>query len=246
MPLNDATIPGRSLDAQFDVVWQRFERVQSTTDTISQWSMRLRRWLTPVNVSFVIPIDDPIVCDYLGDAQQAIIKHMAYAPQPSDKLHITLYQVGYLRRWSFLRLPGSWSREELNKIADMATQYLTLLRPFTVEIGPVNAFPNVAIAEVRDHGRLRLLRGIVSRAIPPLLMPLNYPLIPHVTLGYFGKQSAAAIRNTLRPLRNMPRVRFEVRQVDMTLYRRKPGPYEPSQALLHSDQEVLFSLPMGE
>jgi 2'-5' RNA ligase len=245
MSINDATIPGKSLDAQFDLVWQRFERIQTTVDSINHWSMRVRRWLTPINVSFVIPIDDPRVCDYLGEAQQVMLQHMAYAPQPADKLHITLYQVGYLRRLPLLRLPGSWSRTELNKIAETAQQYLTLLKPFLVEIGPINAFPNVAIAEVRDGGRLRLLRGVVSRAIPPLITPLNFPLIPHTTLGYFGKQPAEPIRNRLRVLRNWPRMQFEVRQVEMTLYKRKPGPYEPRDALVHSEQEVLYKFPMG-
>src|SRR5258708_29393877 len=111
----DSTLPGKSLDAQFDAVWQRFERLSSTEDSMHKWMVRLRRWLTPVNVSFVIPIEDENVCDYLAYAQQHLLADLQYAPQPQNKLHITLYQVGYLRRTP-LRIPGSWSRTELMQI----------------------------------------------------------------------------------------------------------------------------------
>src|SRR5688572_14899069 len=123
----DVTVPGKSLDAQFDVLWQRFEQVDYTADSINQWTNRLRRWLTPVNISFVIPIEDHKVCEYLGGAQQALRQHMAYDPQPPDKLHITLYHLGYLRQLP-LRLPLLWSREELERIAQTAAEYLKLFQ----------------------------------------------------------------------------------------------------------------------
>jgi 2'-5' RNA ligase len=241
----DVTVPGKSLDAQFDVLWQRFAQLDYTVDSINQWTNRLRRWLTPVNVSFVIPIDDRTVCDYLGKAQQALLHHMAYEPQPPDKLHITLYQVGYLRQIP-LRLPGLWSRQELTRIAQLTAEYLKLFQPIEVLVGPINAFSNVAIAEVRDSGRLRLLRGIISQAIPPLSLPLNYPLIPHITLGYFGTQPAAPIRETIGLLRMLPKIGLTVDRVELTLYYRKPGAYEPNKALIHSETEVIASLPIGQ
>ncbi|MEP7287037.1 MAG: 2'-5' RNA ligase family protein [Chloroflexota bacterium] len=239
------TIPGRSLDPQFESLWRRFERLDYTVDSLDSRSMRLRRWLTPVNVSFIIPIEDPAVYEYLAEAQRPLIPHMVYTPQPADKLHITLYQIGYLRQLPF-RLPGTWSHNELKRMADVAGESLRMMRPFRVQIGPVNAFPNVAIAEVRDEGRLRLLHSIVARATPPLSIQLNYPLIPHITLGFFGKLPAAPIRNALRPLRKLPRILFNVEQVELTLYYRKVGPYDPSQALQHSAEEILYSLPLGE
>jgi 2'-5' RNA ligase len=241
----DVTVPGKSLDAQFDVLWQRFGKLKYTVDSINNWSSRLRRWLTPVNISFVVPIEDSKVCDYLNRAQQALLHHMAYEPQPPDKLHITLYQVGYLRQIP-LRLPGLWSREELARIAQLAAEYLKLFQPIDVQVGPVNAFPNVAIAEVRDNGKLRLLRGIISQAIPPLLLPLNYPLIPHITLGYFGRQPAASICETISLLRTLPRINFTVDHVELTLYYRKSGSYEPNKALVHSETEVIASMPIGQ
>lgn len=240
----DSTLPSRSLDAQFDALWLRFHLLHSTTDTINSWSARLRRWIRPINISFIVPIEDEAVSHYLGTTQEILRPFMKYAPQPSDKLHITIYQVGYLRRG--LALPGTWTRAELSKIASFASQNSAFMDPFEVIIGPMNAFPNVAIAEVHDNGNLRLLRAIVAKAVPPLMRELPaYPLIPHVTLGYFGHRPAAPIREALEPLRQMKPIRMRVDRVVMTMYYRKPGPHEPTQALQHSVEEVLYTIPIG-
>jgi 2'-5' RNA ligase len=239
------TLPGKSLDAQFDSLWRRFERLSSTTDTLGSWTMRLRRWLLPVNVSFIVPIEDHHIADYLGRVQKLLRPNLFYAPQPTEMLHITLYQIGYLRSLP-IRLFKGWSPGQLHQIADLAGQYLALLKPFEVQIGPINAFPNVAIAEVHDMGKLRLLYKIVAQSISPVLAPLPpYPLIPHITLGYFGTRPAAPIRNLIRPLRNWPALNYTVDHVKLTLYYRKPGHYVPSEALLHSVEEVIASMPIG-
>jgi len=242
----DRTLPGRSLERQFEAVWQRFERLSYTTDTLRSLPARIRRWLMPVNVSFIIPIEDQTVCDYLGRAQEALKPHMAYAPQPADKLHITLFQLGFLRSIPF-QVRGGWSRTQLDQIADLVGQYMSLVKPFKVQVGPVNAFPNVAIVEVHDLGKLRLLNGVASQAVPPLQLPLpRFPMVPHVTLGFFGRRSAAPIRNTLRPLRNWRPIPFLVDRVELTLYYPKPGPYSLSRILQHSVEEVIVTLPLGE
>src|SRR4051794_39327497 len=109
-------------------MWARFQGLSYTKDTISPWMSRLRRWLTPVNISFIVPLDDPAACDYLGTAQETLRPYLDYDPQPADKLHITLYQVGYLR--TGLALPGTWLRAELDDIAALARQNVALLEPF--------------------------------------------------------------------------------------------------------------------
>ncbi len=203
----DRTLPGKSLEWQFDALWQRFERLSYTTDTLRSLPARIRRWLMPVNVSFIIPIEDQAVCDYLS---------------------------------------GIWSRTQLDQIADLVGQYMSLVKPFEVQIGPVNAFPNVAIVEVHDLGKLRLLNGVISQAVPPLQLPLpRFPMVPHVTLGFFGRRPAAPIRNTIRPMRNWPPIPFLVDHVDLTLYYPQPGPYSLSRILQHSVEEVIVTLPLG-
>lgn len=244
--MTDRTLPGKSLEFQFDAEWQRFERLAYTTDTFRNLPARVRRWITPVNVSFIIPIEDQVVCAYLSRAQEALKPHMAYAPQPADKLHITLFQLGFLRSIPF-QVRGGWSRTQLDQIAHLVGQYMSLVTPFEVQIGPVNAFPNVAFVEVHDLGKLRLLSGVVSQAIPPLQLRLpRFPMVPHVTLGFFGRRPAAPIRNTLRPMRNWPPVSFRVEHVDLTLYYPQPGPYSLSRILQHSVEEVIVTLPLGE
>ena len=241
----DRTLPGKSLEWQFDALWQRFERLSYTTDTLRSLPARIRRWLMPVNVSFIIPIEDQAVCDYLGRAQEGLKPHMAYAPQPAERLHITLFELGFLRSIPF-QLRGIWSRTQLDQIADLVGQYMSLVKPFEVQIGPVNAFPNVAIVEVHDLGKLRLLNGVISQAVPPLQLPLpRFPMVPHVTLGFFGMRPAAPIRNTIRPMRNWPPIPFLVDHVDLTLYYPQPGPYSLSRILQHSVEEVIVTLPLG-
>jgi 2'-5' RNA ligase len=238
------TLPGRSLEAQFDALWNRFERLRFTRDTLNRWPARYQRWLRPVNLSFVVPVDDEAVCRYLERAQDALRSHMNYAPQPTEMLHITLYQIGYLR--TGLPLIGTWTRKDLDKIIRLARQNMALLEPFDVQVGPINAFPNVAIAEVHDDGKLRLLRAAASQAVPRLSRPLpTYPLIPHITLGYFGRRPAEPIREVLRPLRHLMPLSLRIDHVHVTTYSRKPGPYEPTQALRHSIEEVMATIQVG-
>jgi len=244
--LVDRTLPGKSLDAQFDTMWARFQQLPHTIDTLNRWPTRLRRWLTPVNISFIVPIEDEAVCGYLSSAQEVLKPLMAYAPQPTDKLHITLYLVGYLRTWR-LALPGTWPRAALDRIIKLAQENLAFLEPFEVEIGPINAFPNVAIAEVHDKGQLRMVRAAVAQATPRLARPLRtYPLVPHVTLGYFGQKPIIPILNVLRPMRSWPPVKYHIDRVDMTMYYRKRGPHKPTDALPHSEEEVIATLRIGE
>ena len=80
----DPTLPGRSLDAQFEVIWQRFTRLAETVDTLSTSSARWRRLLTPVNVSLIVPIQDDAVNAYLMEAQRQLSLYMAYVPQPVE------------------------------------------------------------------------------------------------------------------------------------------------------------------
>src|SRR5450432_1784781 len=113
----DPTLPGKSLDAQFDGLWQRFERLSTTADSLTNLKNRVQRLLVPINVSFIVPIEDATICDYLGRAQQVLLAHLDYAPQPPDKLHITVYQLGFLRNE---RLPfrGRWTKDMLKRSID--------------------------------------------------------------------------------------------------------------------------------
>jgi 2'-5' RNA ligase len=240
----EITLPGKSLSVQFDALWERFTRLSHTTDTLGTWSMRWRRWLTPISVSFIVPINDPAISDYLIDAQQSLAPYMTYTPQPAEKLHITLSLIGYVR--AGLPLPGTWTRSELQALANHARTLFAKLPSFEVRVGPINAFPNVAIAEVHDEGQLRLLETAIGELIPKARRAnRSYPLIPHVTLGYFGHRPAAPIIEALRPLRSLPSLPFSVDQASLTLYYRSSGSYPTRYLLRHSVEEVIATLPLG-
>jgi 2'-5' RNA ligase len=238
------TLPGKSLAVQFDAVWQRFSRLSYTTDTLSTWSIRWRRWLTPVNVSFIVPLTDPAISGYLIDAQQPLAPYMTYTPQPAEKLHITIRLVGYLR--AGLPLPDTWTRAELYTLSNRARTLFAKFPPFEVRVGPINAFPNVAIAEVHDDGQLRLLETAIGDLIPKARRtPRPYPLIPHITLGYFGRRPAEPIIEALRPLRGLQALPLTVNTVALTLYYRSSGSYSSKYLLRHSVEDVIATLPLS-
>ena len=243
MPLADVTLPGRSLAGQFDALWQRFGLLSSTSETLNTWPIRWRRWLTPINVSFIIPVADAAISQYLIDAQKSLAPYMTYTPQPAEKLHITLRLVGYVR--AGLLLPDTWTRSELHALSNHARTLFAKFPPFEVQVGPINAFPNVAIAEVHDEGQLRLLETAIGELIPKARRTRRpYPLIPHITLGYFGRRPAAPIIEVMRPLRNLPSMPLAVDRVALTLYYQRGGSYPSKYLLRHSVEEVIATLPL--
>ncbi len=245
MDVVDATLPGKSLDVQFEMLWQRFSRLPRTIDTLGRLSARLRRLTTPINVSFLVPLTDPAVNAYLISVQETLAPYMTYAPQPAARLHITLHQLGYLR--AGIPLPRTWTPEALGTVIENTRTLFARFKPFTVRVGPINAFPNVLIAEVHDSDRLRLL----ARALIDLLPPSRrqrppYPLIPHVTLGFFGDRPTEPIIRAVQPLREQPSLPLTVDQVLLTLYYPDFGPYHTHRLLEHSVEDVIARLPLGE
>src|SRR5271165_5317227 len=87
---SDTSLVGSSSEVQFAALWQQFTRISNTTDTLTQWRSVLRRWITPILVSFIAPVTDPDVRAYLTAAQKILAPLMTYSPQPVEKLHITI------------------------------------------------------------------------------------------------------------------------------------------------------------
>lgn len=240
----DIQLPGKSLDSQFERLWTQFSALDSTTDSLATFKLRLRRWITPINISFIVPLDNEEVCSYLEKAQARLAPLMHYAPQPTEKLHITLYMVGYLR--GAIPLRNTWTRDELSGLVDRAAEMFKKLPNFTVRIGPINAFQNVAIAEVRDEGHLRLLERAAASIIPEARrLPPAYQLLPHVTLGYWGKRPVPPIAEVVKHMREWPRLPLQVNSAAMTIYYRGLGAYQTENVLHHSIEEVVGTLPLN-
>ncbi len=240
----DIQLPGKSLDAQFASLWERFSKLPKTVDSLNTLDVRLRRWLTPISVACIVPIDDDQVCAYLEKAQHALAPYMRYAPQPTERLHITLFMVGYLR--GGFPFPNTWTRDELNRMTSNAVQMFRKLPNFTVRVGPINTFPNVAIAEVRDDGHLRLLERAAASVIPETRrMTPRFSLLPHITLGYWGERPVPEIVEAIRPMRDWPSLPLQINRASVTLYYRELGTYKKRHVLERSVEQIIGTLPLS-
>lgn len=211
----------RRADAAFAAQWTQFTRLKLTEDSLANDRRMMRRWLLMPYLAFVIPVDDPEVRARLASWQNTFADTLPYAPQPIDRAHVTLHYVGRLRTSPWLLLPNSWPRSSLENMAERVRGALAQCSPFTIGIGPPNAFANVLFAEVHDTDdeclratRLRVRRALPLRARPP--SPWNY--LPHITLAYWGEQPVPPLVERLRPLREIEPLPLRVTRIRFTIY----------------------------
>jgi 2'-5' RNA ligase len=207
-------------------LWNQFARLDQTRDSLAAERRGWRRWLLHPYVGFVIQIDDQTVTNQLAEWQQAFRSWFQYDPIPPEQFHISLHHVGMLRGSGWPQLPNLWRRGALTQLAEQVREVLDGCPAFTVQAGPLNAFSNALFAEVQDDDHaLRWLRAKVRKALPLRARPpMPWAYVPHVTLGYWGKQPAAPIRDALRSYREIERVPFRVRLVEFTTYTIDPAP----------------------
>lgn len=220
--------------------WAEFMRLSTTQDTLAHERGRLRRWLLLPYVAFVIPIDDAAVRAQLVVWQQALRPFLAYAP-PSDNLHITLHHAGMLQHSLLKAMPYTWRRGALPLLARRAQPILQDFTQFTVRLGPLNAFPNALITEVQDdEACLRALRLKLRRSLPIQARPPSaWSYLPHVTLGFWGKQPAAPLVDLLETFRTVEPIEYRVRRVKFTIYERDTLP--PSTDALSTARETVIA-----
>ncbi len=207
-------------DRAYAATWERFSRLSRTQDSLADERRGWRRWLLTPVVAFVIPVDDPAVCAGLESWQRALAPWLVYDPQPAEHLHITLHIAGRLSPVSWLLLPSFLRRSEVGRLAERARPVFGRFNPFEVGIGPPNAFANALFAEVQDEaGCLQALRAELRRALPLRARPpLRWPFVPHVTLGFWGRQPVAPLVQALVPYRSAAPLPLRVTAVHLTLY----------------------------
>jgi 2'-5' RNA ligase len=219
------TTPRRDANA-YPAIWERFARMKWTQDSLADERRGWRHWLLTPVVAFIIPLDDPAVCAQLESWQRALAPWLAYDPQPAERLHITLHIAGRLSPLPWLPLPRLWRRRDLHRLAETMQTLVHEMDAFAVGIGPLNAFPGVLFAEVQDTTgclrtlRLGLRRGLPLRARPPL----RWPFVPHVTLGFWGRQPVGPLVGALTPYRQVDSVPLRVEAVRLTVYSQNDGP----------------------
>ncbi|NDJ75589.1 MAG: 2'-5' RNA ligase family protein [Chloroflexi bacterium] len=224
----------------YTATWQQFSELPHTRDTLVLRHRRFRQWMLGSYITFIVPINDFRVIDRLAAWQHAFESWFQYDPQPPDRLHITLHHVGRLRRWPGLPLPETLPRRALSQITDRARTVLREFEPFTIGIGPLNAFSNVLFAEVHDTDRcLRTLRAKLRRALPLRARPVTeWPYLPHITLGHWGTQPAPPLVNAVQPYRQHEPVVMQVSDVELTLYNFERGPLERD-LLEDAEEEII-------
>lgn len=227
--------------------WEQFARLLQTQDSLASERRGWRRWLLLPYIAFVLPIEDPAVISQIAAWQQAFLSRLNYDPQPLDRLHITLHYVGLLRRKPWLLLPNSWRKSALPQLAERARSAIESCSVFEVKLGPLNAFPNVLFAEVQDEReclrrfRLRLRRVLPLQARPPL----QWTYLPHLSLGYWGRQAAAPLVDILRPYRHIEPIPLRITSVKLTVYYRDTAPLG-RELLTGAAEEVIAEFHLNE
>lgn len=231
----------------FEGTWEQFTQLSVTQDSLALEKRGVRRWLMLPYLAFLVPVDDPAIRAQLTAWQEVFRPWMDYDPQPADRLHVTLHYVGGLRNRSWVLLPHSWKRAALPRLADQTHAILQRFEPFTIEIGPLNAFANVLFAEVHDPDNcLRLLRAKLQRALPLRARPPRmWPFLPHVTLGYWGRQRVQPLISALAPYRDVKPLVLHVTRVTFTIYTRDIDNLDRD-VLKTADEEIIAEYHLDE
>jgi 2'-5' RNA ligase len=218
--------------------WAQFTRLEATKDSLAADRRGLRRWLSRPYITFIVPIEDQAVVGQIARWQDALRPWLSYEPQPANGLHITLHYVGGLRHRVWL--PHTWRRAAVVELGERVRDTLESQSPFTVQIGPLNAFPNVLIAEVHDEQEcLRVLRVKLRRVLPLRARPVSpWPYLPHITLGYWGEQFVAPVIEAMQPWREITPLPVRAERVRLTIYALEGGPPRPD-ALLTAEEEII-------
>jgi len=211
-------------EERYETTWSRFLRLNWTVDSFAQGRHGWRRWLLRPVIAFIVPIMDATVIEQLAGWQSAMRPWLAYDPLEGERLHITVHLVGSLRSRFGLPTPHSWSRQGLRALAARAGDVIQSFSSFELQLGPLNAFPNVLFVEVQDNCCLRLLRARLLRALPLRARPLRpWPYLPHVTLGFWGRQAAQPVREALAPFRSVEPITLRVTTLEFTIYHLETG-----------------------
>lgn len=209
--------------SEYQSKWEQFARLNQTIDSLAREQKGWGRWFQMPYLTFLIPFDDPHVVEQLVEWQQVFESRLHYDPLPPEHLHLTLHQVGFLRLRPWFWLPNLWRRAALPKLVQRVRPVIEDFEPFEIRVGPLNAFPNVLIAEVQDDNRcLHVLRARIRRALPLRARPsARWMYIPHVTLGYWGTQDISPLVDAIQPYRQVEPLTVRVRRVTFTIYSRQ-------------------------
>jgi 2'-5' RNA ligase len=190
-------------EAEYAAAWTRFQSltglIHTFEDVDSPWAHGRSRY-----GAFLVRVDDATARDHLRPLAERIAGVPGVIPYPEEYWHITIKTAGFL-------VPEPTAEDEvpeaaIAQIIESATGILDPQPAFDLQIGPINAFPDVVIAEVWDAGVVRRLNTALLEAVPGLLrQPFDGPyFLPHVSLArYAGNEGIEQLKSTLADLRTL-------------------------------------------
>jgi hypothetical protein len=176
----------RETASRHEAIWQRFRR----EPRVSAWTGRLPFPPEVVaTLGFVLPVDDPAVCDRLEESVRRMEASDCVIPFPRDYWHVTIVPPVFLTDGD-PEPPRLLHRSFAAEALDRARKALRDERGFAVSVRGLNAFREVVVAVPFDGGRGLALGGLLRKAAPEL--PERYPdghePLPHISLAQYGRE----------------------------------------------------------
>jgi 2'-5' RNA ligase len=205
-----------NLQRDFDAAWAAFQDLDSIRllpDTLeSEWMRGRDSYL-----AFLVRVTDSEVVANLRHAIRGIERIPGVEPYPEDYWHITIKGIGF--EVEAPARPDEIAHDDVPGIAEASREVFGAQPAFDVEIGPLNAFPEVVFAEVRNSVPVRNLNRRLLEAIPGLV---RYPFdgetfLPHVSIARFtSNEGLLQLKETLARLRDdAPGPAFRITEVQL-------------------------------
>ncbi len=215
----------KNIDAEFEVAWSRFLALQRLTlvpDTLESPSAHGGQEYA----AFLIRIDDPGARAYLRPLAARLASLPGIEPYSEDYWHVTVKGLGFLAEGP--GGPDAVCQADLERISQSAASLFSCQPPFTVRLGRVNCFPEVAFVEVLDGLPVREMNIRLLEEIPGLpRQPFDGPdFLPHISIARFASGEALAqLKTVVAELRDraLTGPTFQVGRVDLVAARISVG-----------------------
>lgn len=214
-----------NIDLEFEVAWSRFLALQRLTlvpDTLESPSAHGGQEYA----AFLIRIDDPRAMAYLRPLATRLASLPGIEPYPDDYWHITVKGLGFLTEGP--GGPDAVCQADLERISESAASVFSCQPPFTVRLGRVNCFPEVAFVEVLGGLPVRQMNIRLLEDMPGLpRQPFDGPdFLPHISIARFATGEALdRLKTMVAELRDsaLPGPIFHVHRVDLVAARISAG-----------------------
>ena len=199
--------------SSFEEAWERFVG-GGPLASMSAWREQLTLGRAQF-LSFQVPLEATTASDELAAIQSDLADIKGIAWFEPEMLHVSLRGIGF--QVISKRRHDDVTREDVGRVSKQAAGLLRGARRSTMEIGPINAFHDALILEVRDDGSLADLRRRLGDAIPDAFGIPDDRFLPHITIAMFVDPEVAGsgLRIRLPSLRQRPRVTAGLSRVEL-------------------------------